>query len=317
MNSDERLIIDVSLVDRLIAVQFPQWQNLPIRAIVNDGWDNRTFRLGDNMLVRMPSAVNYAVQVEKEQYWLPKLAPFLPLPIPKPLALGQPGEGYPWQWSIYRWLEGEPGTSAQVNNWHDFAMNLARFLGPNGHSFFASFSEREDRSPSIMWAFSQRVEKLDATKQELFNDCLRIMETENWHPSLVKLVKSTQPYGILEPWVVRTTRFGEFRAPMDPSGQITLLGDAVHAMPPDRGIGGSNVFEDARVLTSLLAAEKGKNNLSKLIGEYEHSMLIRAKKEVETSDKAAKIHHLKNFWSILLRNLALKFIGTITSLIAK
>jgi aminoglycoside phosphotransferase (APT) family kinase protein len=128
MNSDEKLIINVALINRLIAAQFPQWQNLPVQPVPNGGWDNRTFRLGENMLVRMPSAADYATQVEKEQHWLPKLAPFLPLSIPTPLALGQPGNGYPWQWSIYRWLEGEPAASARVNNWRDFAVDLARFL---------------------------------------------------------------------------------------------------------------------------------------------------------------------------------------------
>ena len=121
MNSNERLIIDVSLVNRLIAVQFPEWQNLPIRPVANSGWDNRTFRLGEDMLVRMPSAADYEAQVEKEQYWLPKLAPLLPLPIPAPLAMGQPGQGYPWRWSVYRWLEGEPVSAASVNDWDGFA----------------------------------------------------------------------------------------------------------------------------------------------------------------------------------------------------
>jgi aminoglycoside phosphotransferase (APT) family kinase protein len=61
------------------------------------GWDNRTFYLGKQMLVRMPSAAKYAMKVEIEQKWLPKLAPLLPLPIPEPLAMGEPGEGYPSQ----------------------------------------------------------------------------------------------------------------------------------------------------------------------------------------------------------------------------
>ena len=65
-----------------------------------------------------------------------------------------------------------------------------RFLGPNGHSFFVSFSESEDRKPTIMWAFSHRMEKPDAPKQELLKHCLGIMENENWDPNLVKLVKS-------------------------------------------------------------------------------------------------------------------------------
>ncbi len=128
MNSNEKLTIDVALVNRLIAAQFPHWQDLPVQAVPNGGWDNRTFRLGENMLVRMPSAADYAVQVEKEQYWLPKLAPSLPLSIPTPLAMGQSGEGYPWRWSIYQWLEGEPAASARMNNWRDFAVSLGRFL---------------------------------------------------------------------------------------------------------------------------------------------------------------------------------------------
>ncbi|HGK0852333.1 TPA: phosphotransferase [Pseudomonas aeruginosa] len=59
------------------------------------------------MLVRLPSAAHYAGQVEKEQEWLPKLAPFLPNKIPVPLGMGTPGENYPWKWSIYRWIEGK------------------------------------------------------------------------------------------------------------------------------------------------------------------------------------------------------------------
>ena len=63
-----------------------------------NGWDNRTFRLGPDLLVRLPSAEAYAAQVRKEQRWLRVLAPHLPLPIPVPLAMGEPGEGHPWNW---------------------------------------------------------------------------------------------------------------------------------------------------------------------------------------------------------------------------
>lgn len=80
------------------------------------------------MLVRMPSAVDYALQVEKEHRWLPELAPLLPLPIPVPLAMGMPASGYPWQWSIYRWLEGASAASAHIANLGDFATALAQFL---------------------------------------------------------------------------------------------------------------------------------------------------------------------------------------------
>jgi hypothetical protein len=54
---------------------------------------------------QIEQAAEYALQVEKEQRWLPKLAPQLPLPILVPLALGKPTTKYPWHWSVYRWIE--------------------------------------------------------------------------------------------------------------------------------------------------------------------------------------------------------------------
>lgn len=120
--------IDTPLVQRLIAAQFPAWARLPIRPVRSSGWDNRTFRLGDEMSVRLPSAAPYACQVDKEQRWLPRLAPELPLPIPTPLARGAPGEGYPWPWSIYRWLGGEAAARDRITRLPRFATDLAEFL---------------------------------------------------------------------------------------------------------------------------------------------------------------------------------------------
>ena len=121
---NEQLMIDERLVRRLVASQFPQWKNLPVSPVTSGGWDNRTFHLGERMLVRMPSAAVYAVQVEKEHRWLPRLAPMLPLSIPVPLAIGKPAFGYPWKWSIYRWLEGETAASAHITDLRNFASSL-------------------------------------------------------------------------------------------------------------------------------------------------------------------------------------------------
>jgi aminoglycoside phosphotransferase (APT) family kinase protein len=141
-------VINEELVGRLIASQFPQWKDLPVCAVKTSGWDNRTFHLGDEMLVRLPSEADYELQVEKEQRWLPRLAPHLPFPISTPLAMGQPGEGYPWEWSIYRWLEGETASVGYLSDLNQFARDLAQFLialhrietlgGPEAgpHSFF-------------------------------------------------------------------------------------------------------------------------------------------------------------------------------------
>lgn len=120
--------IDVTLVERLVESQFPQWAQLSIRPVKLSGWDNRTFHLGDTMSVRLPSAEMYSSAVQIEQHWLPRLAPKLPLPIPKPVALGQPGEGYPWQWSIYQWLPGEVAARDTLADLDDLAADLACFL---------------------------------------------------------------------------------------------------------------------------------------------------------------------------------------------
>jgi aminoglycoside phosphotransferase (APT) family kinase protein len=124
----DQVHIDATLVRRLIRAQFPQWAELDIRPVEYDGWDNRSFRLGDDMTVRLPSAEGYVAQVEKEHRWLPRLAPCLPLPIPVPLAKGVPAGEYPWPWSIYRWLEGEIASVAHIDDLRQFATALAHFL---------------------------------------------------------------------------------------------------------------------------------------------------------------------------------------------
>ena len=160
---DGRGGIDADLVRRLVRSQFPQWGDLPIVPVEVDGWDNRTFHLGDDMTVRLPSAAGYAASVEKEQRFLPLLAPHLPLPIPVPLAKGKPGEGYPFHWSINRWLHGETASLERIADLRVFAADLAGFLvalqsvdargGPpaGAHSFFrggslATYDEETRRS---------------------------------------------------------------------------------------------------------------------------------------------------------------------------
>ena len=120
--------LDADLVHRLVAEQFPRWSDLPVRPVQAGGWDNRTFHLGDRMTVRLPSAVGYQQQVDKEHRWLPVLASQLPLPVPVPLAKGRPGAGYPFSWSIYRWIDGEQATADRITDLTQFAIDLAGFL---------------------------------------------------------------------------------------------------------------------------------------------------------------------------------------------
>jgi aminoglycoside phosphotransferase (APT) family kinase protein len=144
----DREAIPPALVSRLVASQFPQWAHLPVTPVELDGWDNTTFRLGERLSVRLPSADAYVPQVDKEQRWLPRLGPQLPVAIPEPVARGEPGCGFPRPWSVYRWIAGEPGTVGRVADLNRFASELADFLaalhaidpgggpGPGKHNFF-------------------------------------------------------------------------------------------------------------------------------------------------------------------------------------
>jgi len=124
----QRITVAAATVRRLIDDQFPQWAGLPVRPVAKSGWDNVTFHLGDAMLARLPTASEYALAVDKEQRWLPALAPRLPLPIPVPLAKGHPGADYPFPWSIYQWLPGSPARSDLIADPVRFALDLAGFL---------------------------------------------------------------------------------------------------------------------------------------------------------------------------------------------
>ena len=127
MHADE-VDTDLTLVGRLLAAQFPQWANLPLRPVPSGGTDNAIYRLGDDKVVRLPR-IHWAIeQVAKEQRWLPRLAPRLPLAIPLPLAMGTPGEGYPYHWSVYQWLEGENATIEVLADPRQAAIDLAQFV---------------------------------------------------------------------------------------------------------------------------------------------------------------------------------------------
>lgn len=117
---------DSALVRRLVARQFPRWAELPVSPVAEAGTDYALYRLGDELAVRLPRGPRVVAQLEKELLWLPRLAPLLPLPIPVPVAAGEPDEGYPYRWSVSRWLPGEAATGARPAHAAD---DLAAFVG--------------------------------------------------------------------------------------------------------------------------------------------------------------------------------------------
>ncbi|GIE28274.1 aminoglycoside phosphotransferase [Actinoplanes italicus] len=124
----DRRLIDADVVRRLIAAQFPQWAGLPVRPVAVSGWDNQTFHLGDTMSVRLPTAHEYSLAVAKEHRWLPVIAAQVPLPIPVPIAQGEPGEGFRFDWSVYEWIDGSPARPGTITDLTAFATDVAGFL---------------------------------------------------------------------------------------------------------------------------------------------------------------------------------------------
>jgi aminoglycoside phosphotransferase (APT) family kinase protein len=125
---DGEIDIDATLVSRLMAAQFPEWGELPLRPVAAAGTDNAIFRLGDAMAVRLPR-IHWAIdQPAKEREWLPVLAPHLSLAVPTPLALGEPADEYPWHWSVCRWLPGDIATPEHLSSPREVADDLARFM---------------------------------------------------------------------------------------------------------------------------------------------------------------------------------------------
>jgi aminoglycoside phosphotransferase (APT) family kinase protein len=120
--------IDDALVRRLVAGQFPQWAGLPVKRFPSGGTVNAMYRLGDDMVVRLPLVQDWADDVLLEREWLPRLAPHLPTPVPEVLGGGEPAEGYPWPWSVYRWLAGENPEAGALNAPVLLAEDLAEFV---------------------------------------------------------------------------------------------------------------------------------------------------------------------------------------------
>jgi aminoglycoside phosphotransferase (APT) family kinase protein len=140
--------VDACLARDLVASRFPEWARLPLHPIEPGGWDHRSFRLGDEFVVRIPSAPDYVPQVAKEQAWLPVLAPSLPFPTPRVVGVGEPTTEFPWPWSVYAWIDGETAMAAPIDDDVRFARDLAGFLvalrgadatgapGPGPHSAY-------------------------------------------------------------------------------------------------------------------------------------------------------------------------------------
>ena len=120
----------LDLARKVTAEQFPEFSNLPIVDVEKQGHDNRTYRLGEHMLIRMPTAADYSLKVPKEQELLPQLAKRLSVSIPAPIKMGKPSADYHYPFSIYKWLPGKSINllTLTAQDKEQLAFDLAKFL---------------------------------------------------------------------------------------------------------------------------------------------------------------------------------------------
>ncbi|WP_433859638.1 aminoglycoside phosphotransferase family protein [Streptomyces kronopolitis] len=171
LHADEAQI-DLPLVRRLLGARFPQWADRPLTAVESVGTSNAMYRLGTDLVVRLPRIAGAARDVEKEHHWLPRLAPTLPVAVPTPLAKGSPAEGYPWPWSVYRWLDGgtpAPGSRAAPGrlaaDLAEFVAALRRIAPMDGPPAYRSepLSARDDATRAALAALDAVVDTQSAT----------------------------------------------------------------------------------------------------------------------------------------------------------
>jgi aminoglycoside phosphotransferase (APT) family kinase protein len=124
----EEVEVDDALVRRLLTSQMPQLADRPLTIVEPWGTDNAIWRLGDDLVVRLPR-IHWAMgQIEREAVWLPRLAPYLPVAVPEPVAVGEPADGYPYRWAVHRWILGEGAALDRVDDPFTFALDLAEVI---------------------------------------------------------------------------------------------------------------------------------------------------------------------------------------------
>lgn len=128
----DQLEVTLDIACQLIDEQFPQWRSLPIEPVVPSGTDNALFRVGDHLGARFPLCVadveTTRQELEAEADAARELLDRTPFPTPEPVALGEPGAGYPLPWSVQTWLPGTPASDADTGDSQDFARDLVEFI---------------------------------------------------------------------------------------------------------------------------------------------------------------------------------------------
>ena len=127
-----QLAVSPLTVRTLVAEQFPQWQNLQIQGVPSPGTVNAIFRIGDQFVARFPLEPDDVTaareRLQHESAAAEELIDRTPFATPRPIAIGNPGAGYPLPWSVFTWLRGKPATADNCSESDSYAIDLADFI---------------------------------------------------------------------------------------------------------------------------------------------------------------------------------------------
>lgn len=238
---ENEIPVDETLVRSLLKAQRPDWADLPLSP-AGAGTDNTMYRLGDDLLVRLPRTADKQQSLRKEQDWLPRLAPHVARPIPEPVHAGTPTDAFPLVWSVYRWIDGDEAGPATVRDWAAFGADLAAVVRElHGVDLMGA-----TRTDPLSWYRGGSLEPCDQWISRCLEECRTVAGSELdvdtlerlWRTALT-LPGSSGPHvwlhGDLKPTNL-LVREGKLHAVIDFGGLSVGLPDAEHStvwdLPP-------------------------------------------------------------------------------------
>lgn len=179
LHSDE-IPIDIGLVRALVERAMPQYGDLPVRQLESSGSTNALFRLGEDLLVRLPRQPGGSATISKEATWLPVVGPSLPVAVPEMVAVFEPQADYPERWSVVRWIDGqhpevvEPDTPNDPRR-ADLAVDLAKVLQALSR---AEVPDEAVTDPDLHWYRGEPLATMDAVTRQHIEHCRALVDFE-------------------------------------------------------------------------------------------------------------------------------------------
>ena len=221
---------DETVVRSLLRAQRPDLASLPLSA-AGAGTDNTMYRLGGDLLVRLPRTADKAPSLGKELRWLPRLAPLLTWDIPEPIHAGTPTAEFPLPWAVYRWIDGAEVEPGAVGDWAAFGADLAAFVRELHRTDLMGAT----RTGDLSWYRGGSLKDCDDWVSRSFEDCRTTIDVETLKPLWRTATALPEPSGP-DVWLhgdLRPTNLlvaeGRLRAVIDFGALSVGAPDAEHA----------------------------------------------------------------------------------------